>query len=134
VRAIYPSGSAAGSNKFVVNRSLSIWAECRISDERFDARAETGAKRWLATIRPPRRIVMAYVDGIVATVPAEVISAAATLPVHVSELLRASSGASSTSVLLLSAAAGAAGVFAAGVGLARTVRRAGQARQQVMRV
>ena len=57
---------------------------------------------------------MAYVDGIVATVPAEVISAAATLPVYVSELLRASSGASSTSVLLLSAAAGAAGVFAAG--------------------
>ena len=76
---------------------------------------------------------MAYVDGIVATVPAEVISAAATLPVYVSELLRASSGASWTS-MLLSAAAGAAGVFAAGVGLARIVRRAGQARQRVMQV
>jgi hypothetical protein len=71
---------------------------------------------------------MAYVDGIVAAVPADVISAAATLPVHVEELLRASSGAGSTSVLLLSAAAGAV-VFAA-VALARIVRRAGQARQQ----
>jgi hypothetical protein len=74
---------------------------------------------------------MAYVDGIAAAVPADMISATATLPAYVSELLRASSGASSTSVLLLSAAAGAAGVFAAGVGWARIVRRAGQARQQV---
>jgi hypothetical protein len=77
---------------------------------------------------------MAYVDGIAAAVPADMISATATLPAYVSELLRASSGASSTSVLLLSTAAGAAGVFAAGVGLARIVRRAGQARQQVRQV
>ncbi len=73
---------------------------------------------------------MAYVDGIVAAVPADTISAAAALPAYVNELLRASSGAS-TSVLLLSTAAGAAVVF---VGLARIARRAGQARQRVMQV
>jgi hypothetical protein len=100
----------------------------------FDADVETEGKRWLAKIGSARRILMAYVDGIVAAVPADMILAVATLPAYVSELLRASSGTASTSVLLVSAAAGAAVVFAASVGLARIVRRAGQSRQQVTQV
>jgi uncharacterized protein YbaA (DUF1428 family) len=77
---------------------------------------------------------MAYVDGIVAAVPADMISAAATVPEHLNELLRASSGAASTGALLLSAAAGAAVLLAASAAAARIVRRAGQARQQVTQV
>jgi hypothetical protein len=73
---------------------------------------------------------MAFVDGIVAAVPAEMLTPTA-LPAHVDELLRALSGTASTSVLLLSSAAGAAVLFAASVAAARMVRRAGQAGRQL---
>ena len=78
---------------------------------------------------------MVYVDdGIVAAVRADMISASATLPAPVDELLRALSGMASTSVLLLSAAAGAALLLAASVAAARIVRCAGQAGQQLTQV
>ena len=76
---------------------------------------------------------MAYLDGIVFAVPADILSVAATLPTHLNELLRTSSGTASANVPLLSAAASAVVLLAASVAVARIVRRAGHARQQAMK-